>query len=71
MLTASFIHRTFSYNGTILPDPNPQLSIPEVQRIHASTHPELANAKPQVETKDGPNGTTRTITYHTAVGTKG
>jgi PRTRC genetic system protein C len=65
------IERTFRYNGMDLPDPNPSLSVSEVQGIHSGTYPELATAKPTVEQKNTANGTRQVITYAVAAGTKG
>jgi len=60
--------RKFIYNGVPLPDPNPAISINEVQSIHAATHAEIANAA-----IDGPEvkGAVQTYTYVKSVGTKG
>ena len=53
MATVTQLTRIFSYNGTDLPDPNPSLSIREVQDLLSAQYPELANAKPRTETSGG------------------
>lgn len=62
------IIRKFTYNGVDLPDPNPTLSVTDVQSILANTHAEIANAA-----VDGPNvkGNVHTYTFVKSVGTKG
>lgn len=67
MITIEPVLRKFTYNGTDLPDPNPDLSIGEVQQLHAAAYPELLTAKPHTEMKGGREVTT----FHVAVGTKG
>jgi PRTRC genetic system protein C len=63
------ITRRFSYNGMILPDPNPSLAPEEAVRLLSGGYPELANAKiePQAPTSDG----TQTYRVSVFVGTKG
>lgn len=67
-IEAAPIVRKFVYNGTELPDPNPNLNADEVQNILAATHPELANAA-----IDGPvmKDGKQTYTFIKSVGTKG
>ena len=62
------VKREFIFNGTKMPDPNPNASPEAVKDILAATHPELANAA-----MDGPtiNGATQTYTFIKSVGTKG
>jgi PRTRC genetic system protein C len=62
------IVRIFKYNGTSLPDPNPNGSIADVQAILANTHAEIATAA-----FDGPvtKGHTHEYTIVKSVGTKG
>lgn len=67
MPTITRLERSFEYNGITIPDPNPSLSIREVQDILSHQYPELANAKPRTETK----GEKSTITFTVAAGTKG
>lgn len=70
-LTSGFITRTFDYKGTILPDPNPAMDLTDVQAIHAISHPELANAKPQLDVQQEDGKTIHHVSYEVAVGTKG
>ena len=67
-LSVSTVTREFNYNGSLLPDPNPSVSLADVQNIHAHSHPELTNAA-----LDGPvtKGGRQVYTYHVAAGTKG
>lgn len=67
MATITALTRTFEYNGQTFPDPNPALSIREVQDILAIQQPELANAKPRIEESGGRT----TVTFTVAAGTKG
>jgi len=66
-MTVETITREFRYAGTALPDPNPALSIAEVQQMHAATYPELLTAKPHTEA----HGSKQVTTFNVAVGTKG
>lgn len=70
-LQISNLEREFKYNGMTLADPNPDLSVKEVQAIHAATFPELTNAKPMVERTNTTNGTREQISFSVPVGTKG
>lgn len=67
MATVTALTRIFSYNGTDIPDPNPALSIREVQDILSAQYPELANAKPRTESE----GSRTTVSFTVAAGTKG
>lgn len=65
--TVTKLTRVFSYNGMEIPDPNPGLSLREVQDFLSAEYPELANAKPRTTT----SGTLSTTTFTVAEGTKG
>lgn len=71
MITVSKITREFRYAGVTLPDPNPALSIADVQALHSAAYPELATAKPHVSTQQTPEGPKEIVTFNVAVGTKG
>ena len=60
--------REFSFNDTILPDPNPTLSPDEVMALYSGTYPELNNA-----TLVGPEivEDKQVFTFKTVLGTKG
>jgi len=70
-LTVEKITREFNYNGVKLADPNPSMSVAEVQAMHSAAYPELATAKPHVEEKATASGPRQVVTFTTAVGTKG
>ena len=60
--------RRFVFQGSDLPDPDPSLSVADIQRIYSTRFPELTTAaveKPKVE-----NGVV-TYTFVRAVGAKG
>ena len=38
------LERVFLFNGTRLPDPNPEFSVEEVRDMYVNTYPELATA---------------------------
>lgn len=65
------LSRQFSYNGTVLADPDPRLSVAEVQAFHSTQYPELATAKPVIETKTRGDAQTQTVLFTVAAGTKG
>jgi PRTRC genetic system protein C len=67
-LTVSSLPRQFYYNGTILPDPNPNMSVEQVRDMLTPRFPELATAAIQ-----GPEdlGTAQRITFVRAIGEKG
>jgi PRTRC genetic system protein C len=66
------IEREFSYNGMTLADPNPSMSVAQVQATHAAQFPELATAKPKIETRHIAGGGERqVVTFHVSAGTKG
>lgn len=68
-LTLESLERSFQYNGLTLPDPDPRLSVEQVQAFHARQYPELGNAKPMVE--NTANGKEKRITFTVPAGTKG
>lgn len=67
-LKAVPLAREFYYNGTRIPDPNPKMSIEEVQDFLTAVHPEIATA-----TVTGPEETASGVTYNftRAIGSKG
>lgn len=61
--------RVFEFNGVILPDINPVMSIEQIRDSYVSAYPDLATA-----TKEGPETTSdgkQKITFRRAVGSKG
>ena len=70
-LSVQTIEREFCYSGMTLPDPNPAMSIADVQALHTAQYPELATAKPHVTQKATAEGTKEIVTFNIAVGTKG
>lgn len=44
MIKVETLQRTFSYNGIILPDPNPQFTPEQVRDMYVTAYPELATA---------------------------
>ena len=67
-MTISVMPRSFSYNGLQLPDPNPKLTVEEVQIAYAASYPEIMTA-----TVTGPEalGGKLLYTFSKAIGTKG
>ncbi len=68
-MEATLLTRVFHFNGTKLPDPNPQLNAEQVRDVLSASHPELTNAAmdgPDVK----PNGEHH-YTFVKSVGTKG
>ena len=67
-MTISVMPRSFSYNGLHLPDPNPKLTVEEVQNTYAASYPEIMTA-----TVTGPEalGGKLVYTFSKAIGTKG
>lgn len=71
-MTISALEREFRYNGMTLADPNPNMSVAQVQAAHSSQYPELATAKPAIESRSLPGGGERKIiTFNVSAGTKG
>lgn len=70
-ITVQTLTREFNYNGTKLADPDPSMSVADVQAMHSGAFPELATAKPHVETKETAHGPRQIVTFTVAVGTKG
>lgn len=62
------LERIFTYNGAVLPDPNPDFTIEQVRDMYVTTYPELATAA-----TEGPEATSRGLEYKfvRAVGAKG
>jgi PRTRC genetic system protein C len=44
MIETRALERRFTFNGTILPDPNPDLSVEQVRDMYVIGYPELATA---------------------------
>jgi PRTRC genetic system protein C len=67
-LSASAIRREFVLNGSIIPDPNPSLSMDQVRDILAAAYPEIATAA-----LSGPEATDTALryTFSRAIGSKG
>jgi PRTRC genetic system protein C len=67
-LKVSALPREFFYNGTKIPDPNPNMSIEQVREMLTPQFPELATAAIK-----GPEdaGTAQRITFVRAIGEKG
>ena len=67
-MTIRPLTRIFKLGDTELPDPNPEASPEEVQRIYAATHPQIVNASLKEPVVDG-----ETVTHEfvTKIGTKG
>ena len=59
--------REFVYDGRIHPDPDPSLSVAEVQQAMAAFFPELSTAEAQTTQR----GEDQVITFQRRVGTKG
>ena len=67
-LTVSTKNRVFKFNGMVLSDPNPNMSVSEVCKFYAMQYPELTNAN-----IEGPevNGDEVVYTFGKSLGTKG
>lgn len=68
-LSIKNVERKFSLDGkTTLPDPNPALSVKEVQDLYSNQYPELNNA-----TIEGPvmKKDVQVFTFKTVLGEKG
>jgi PRTRC genetic system protein C len=67
-LKAEALLREFSYNGTRIPDPAPQMTVEQVRDLLTPTYPEIATA-----TLTGPEdaGTALRYTFSRAIGSKG
>ena len=67
-LKVAALPREFYYNGTKIPDPNPNMSVEQVRDMLTPRFPELATA-----TIKGPEdmGTEQRITFVRAIGEKG
>ena len=42
-LTISKMNRIFQFQGILLPDPNPTMSVDEVKALYAAQYPELVS----------------------------
>jgi PRTRC genetic system protein C len=60
--------RVFTYNGIVLPDPSPEMSVEDVRDFYATQYPELANAA--IEEPE-PAGKATKHAFTRKVGTKG
>ena len=67
-MTVKTILRVFSFNGLILPDPDPKLSVDEVRGVFAHAYPEIATA---TVTGPEPVGDALKYTFERAIGSKG
>jgi len=67
-LKVEALQREFSYNGTRIPDPAPNLSVEQVRELLTPTWPEIATA-----TLSGPEDTGNALryTFNRAIGSKG
>lgn len=66
------IIRVFNYNGTIIPDPNPAMSLEAVGHALSKTYPELTSAKVEEgETVSDASGVVTTFNIKASVGKKG
>ena len=67
-LTVSEVERRFVYNGTVLTDPGPGMSVDEVKGVYENSYPDLATA-----TVEGPTEKNGVMEYEfkRKVGTKG
>ena len=60
--------REFRYNGVLLPDPNPSLSVDQVRDFYATVHPDITTAA-----LEGPEAINNKLVYRfsRAIGAKG
>lgn len=60
--------REFLYSGVIIPDPNPALTVEQVQEVMATSYPEIATAS-----VSGPEDTGRALRFkfERSIGVKG
>jgi PRTRC genetic system protein C len=67
-LKTNTLPREFVFNGTRIPDPDPQMSIEQVRDLLTPSYPEIATA-----TMTGPEdtGTTLRCSFSRAIGSKG
>ena len=67
-LKASSLPREFVFNGSRIPDPDPQMSIDQVRDLLTPSYPEIATA-----TMTGPEdtGTSLRYSFSRAIGSKG
>ena len=67
-LKSSTLPREFAFNGSRIPDPDPQMSIDQVRDLLTPSYPEIATA-----TMTGPEdtGTSLRYSFSRAIGSKG
>jgi PRTRC genetic system protein C len=67
-LKTSTLPREFVFNGSRIPDPNPQMSIDQIRDLLTPSYPEIATA-----TMAGPEdtGTSLRYSFSRAIGSKG
>jgi PRTRC genetic system protein C len=67
-LKTSTLPRQFKYSGLKLPDPNPEMTVEQVQQLYAATYPEVATAS-----VSGPEagGNAMVYTFTREIGSKG
>ncbi len=68
MVKVEVLERSFCYQGTRLPDPDPTMTVEQVRDVYVNTYPELATAA--VEGPSPMNGRLE-YTFTRAVGAKG
>jgi PRTRC genetic system protein C len=67
-LAATPVVRVFSYNGRVLPDPDPELSPERVKTHYATIYPDLTNA---TVSGGGFEGGQQVYAFQRSIGTKG
>jgi len=68
MVNVEVLQRSFRYQGVVLPDPDPNMSVEQVRDMYVATYPELATAA--VEGPSPVDGWME-YTFTRAVGAKG
>jgi PRTRC genetic system protein C len=68
MIKVEVLQRCFRYQGVVLPDPDPNMSVEQVRDMYVATYPELATAA-----VEGPSPVDARMeyTFTRAVGAKG
>jgi PRTRC genetic system protein C len=67
-ITLTQVERRFVYNGAVLADPSPSMSVEEVKAIYENQYPDLATATVEGPTK---KGEVMEYEFKRKVGTKG
>lgn len=68
MVNVEVLQRRFRYQGVVLPDPDPNMSVEQVRDLYVATYPDLATAA--VEGPSPVDGWME-CTFTRAVGAKG